>query len=167
MHKVVILGCCGSGKSTLARQLGNKLGLPTIHLDAHFWQAGWVESEAKEWWVKQESLLQGERWIIDGNYTATIDLRIAVADMIIYLDFPRYLCLWRILKRYWQYRGQVRPDMAEGCPERLNWDFFLYVWHFNKQRRAKILSKLELQQAETRVIILRPSDLKGFLANIN
>ncbi len=167
MERVVILGCCGAGKSTLARQLGIKLELPVIHLDTYFWQAGWVESDPQAWQAKQASLLTEKRWIVDGNYTATLDLRIATADTIIYLDFPRYLCLWRILKRYWQYKGTVRPDMSEGCPERLNWNFFVYVWQFNSQFRELIFAKLKLSARQKRIIILKPAELNDFLASIN
>ena len=181
MKRIAILGCCGAGKSTLASKLGHRLNIPVIHLDAHYWLPGWVESDETEWRIKQKSLLESDRWITDGNYSRTLDLRIQAADTIIYLDFPRYLCLWRIFKRYFgarslasyadagshqQYRGTTRPDMAQGCPERLNWDFLVYVWQFRVKQRKTIFSKLELLKDEKTIMVLQPSQLNSFLANI-
>ena len=48
MKRVMVIGCCGSGKTTLSRKLGEKLGLPVVHLDKLFWHPGWVESTKDE-----------------------------------------------------------------------------------------------------------------------
>ncbi|MEM7595826.1 MAG: AAA family ATPase, partial [Cyanobacteria bacterium P01_A01_bin.83] len=131
MKRIAIIGSCGAGKSTLARTLGNKLNIPVIHLDTYYWHPGWQETDANQWVEIHQNLVKGDHWIIDGNYGGTIDTRLTKADTIIWLDFNRYLCLWRVFKRYFQYPGKVRPDMAEECPERLNWNFLLYVWNFS------------------------------------
>ena len=57
--------------------------------------------------------------------------------------------------------------MSEGCPERLNWNFFVYVWQFNSQFRDLIFAKLKLSAKQKRIIILKPSELHDFLASIN
>lgn len=66
----------GAGKSTFSRALSAKTGFPLIHLDVYFWKPGWVEPSEKEWRETQRSLLAGDRWIVDGNYPATLDLRL-------------------------------------------------------------------------------------------
>ena len=168
MEKIAIIGCCGAGKSTLASNLGLKLNLPVIHLDRYYWQTGWVESTQNEWIAKQKLLVKGDRWIVDGNYLATMDIRLLVADTVILLDFPRWLCLWRIIKRYSIYKDRVRPDMADDCVERLNWDFWLYVWNFAKIQRQSILSKLELYRDSQQIIILsNPQQVSNFLFELN
>lgn len=166
MQRVAIIGCCGAGKSTLAR-IGHKTNIPVIHLDTYYWQPGWQETNSDRWIEIQQELVTSDRWIIDGNYGSTLDIRLAVADTIIWLDFNRYLCLGRVLKRYLKYTGKKRPDMAKGCPERLNWDFMLYVWNF-PQHRSKIIDRLIKYQSDQQIIILQnPRQVSNFLNKIN
>ena len=168
MQRVAIIGSCGAGKSTLALSLGNKLKLPVVHLDAHYWQPGWQEPVSNLWQEIQQELVKSDRWIIDGNYSNTLDIRLAAADTIIWLDFNRYICLWRIFKRSFQYLGRVRPDMAAGCPERFNWEFIQYVWNFSKLHRTKILNKLEKYRDSKQVVILRnPRQVLDLLKQTN
>ena len=168
MRRVVIIGSCGAGKSTLAVSLGQKLSLPVIHLDAYYWQPGWQETATAQWLETQQELVKSDRWIIDGNYGGSLDLRLAAADTIIWLDFNRYLCLSRVLKRYLQYPGKTRPDMAQGCPERLNIEFFKYVWDFPRLQRPKIQAKLNEYDREKQIIILQnPRQVLNLLKRIN
>jgi adenylate kinase family enzyme len=67
-----------------------------IHLDAYYWQPGWQETEQHKWLARQQELIKGDRWIIDGNYGSTMDIRLARSNTIIWLDFNRYVCLWRV-----------------------------------------------------------------------
>lgn len=166
--RIAIIGCCGAGKSTLARILGTKLNLSVIHLDTYYWQPDWQETEQNDWLAKQQELIKGDRWIIDGNYINTMDIRLAVADIIIWLDFNRYVCLSRVLKRYLQYAGKIRPDMGEGCPERFSWEFLQYVWNFNQTHRPKILEQIAKYRGNKQIIILyKPHQVLNLLKRIN
>lgn len=168
LKKVVIIGSCGAGKSTLAVNLGKKLDLPVIHLDAYYWQPGWKETDAQQWLQIQEELIKKNSWIIDGNYGGTLDMRLAAADMVIWLDFNPYLCLWRVCKRYFKYPGKTRPDMAANCPERLNREFIQYVWNFPQVYRPKIIAKLAKYQNNKQIIILQnPHQALELLKGIN
>jgi adenylate kinase family enzyme len=139
MRRVVILGCSGSGKSTFARAMGERLGLPVVHLDALFWRPGWVEPDKDEFRAKVAAAVEGDAWITDGNYVGrTFELRLPRADAVIFLDQPRWLCLWRIFKRSWTDRRKRRADLAEGCYENISWDFTLWVWTFEKKSRPRI-----------------------------
>ena len=155
MEKIAIIGSCGAGKSTLAIDLGNKLNLPVIHLDAYYWQPGWQAAERQQWLKIQQELVRGRRWIIDDNYGGTMNIRLATADTIIWLDFNRYLCLSRVLQRSIKYFGRTRSDMAKDCPERLNWEFWLYVWNFPRLQRPKIMAKIAAYRDSKRIIILQ------------
>jgi adenylate kinase family enzyme len=166
-NKIMIIGCGGSGKSTLARKLHRITGLPLIHLDRLYWQPGWVETDKADWRKIMEEQTDRPAWIMDGNYGGTMDIRLEKADLIIFMDRSRWLCLYRILKRQLQYIGRTRPDMTEGCVERVSWEFVQYVYRYNDTRRPGILEKLEGYEKEKQVFILKnENQIKRFLLNI-
>lgn len=151
----MVLGCCGAGKSTFSKKLGELNNLEVIHLDQYYWKPNWTESTPTEWSKVVEGLAQKPEWIMDGNYSGTMDLRIPKADTIIYLDFSTLTCLWRITKRILKHKGKVRPDMPEGCEERFDLEFYHYVATFNLVRRKKLLEKLEKLQDKKHILILK------------
>ncbi len=153
MKRTMVIGCCGAGKSTFSRKLHAITGTELIHLDQHFWKPDWVETEKDVWAEKVRDLADKPEWIIDGNYGGTMDIRLQRADTIIFLDYPTWKCLWRITKRILKDYGRSRPDMPEGCKERINWPFYRYVATYNVRKRPQILQKLAALPAETRVII--------------
>jgi adenylate kinase family enzyme len=164
MKRIAIIGPGGSGKSTLACELGAILGIEVIHLDALFWKPGWVETPKPEWRSIQEDLVRRESWIMDGNYGGTLDIRLAAADTIIFLDFPRLLCLWRVIKRRVQHIGRGRPDMGPDCPERLTWQFLWWIWTYRTRKRPAVLQELAQYADEKRIFVLRgPADARCFL----
>lgn len=153
MKRVLVLGCCGSGKSTFSKKLHEITGLELVHLDQHYWKAGWVETEKEPWEEKVAQLANKESWIMDGNYGSTIDVRIARADTVFYLDHSTIQCLWRISKRIYKYNGTERPDMPEGCKERFDLEFYHYVATFNLMRRKPLLDKLKRVEGEKSIHI--------------
>src|SRR3954466_4414965 len=113
MRKVLVIGPGGAGKSTFAKRLGELLKIEVLHLDKFYWRPGWVETPKSEWLKTIEELVEGESWIMDGNYSGTLDVRFTACDTVIFLDMSRALCLWRVLKRVIMYWKRSRPDMAE------------------------------------------------------
>lgn len=154
MRRVAIIGSGGAGKSRLAQDLGARLGLPVIHLDALFWKPGWVATPPEVWRETVSRLASGDRWIIDGNYTSSMETRLQAADTIIFLDFPTPVCVWRVFKRWITYGGRRRPDMGAGCEERLDAQFLRWVWRFRRDDRPSILQKLQALPAGKRVVRL-------------
>ena len=143
MQRVLVLGCSGTGKSMLARRLGERTGLPVIHLDQHYWFKGWVALDGPSWRARVAALTAGPAWIMDGNHPQSLRARLDAADTVILLDLPTWHCLLRVLRRQWRYFGRVRPDMAAGCPERFDWAFMRYIWEFRSQRLPGIRAALE------------------------
>jgi len=164
MRRILVVGSGGAGKSTFSRALGGALGLPVIHLDAHYWRAGWVEPTQDEWRATVAALVAGEGWVMDGNYSRTLVPRLAACDTVIFLDLPRWLCLWRVLARAWRYRGRSRPDMAQGCPEKMDATFLKWVWDYPNRSRASVLALLATA-GHARVVRLRSrGEVARFLA---
>lgn len=167
MKRVLVIGSGGAGKSTFARRLGERLRLPVIHLDRLYWQPGWVEPPKDEWRRQVEELCAEEFWIMDGNYSGTLDVRLAACDTAIFLDLPRVLCVWRVLKRTLMYRYRRRPDMAEGCREKLNVEFLLWVWNYRKRSRPKVLKRLAEHVDGKEIYILRSAaEVERFLVEV-
>ncbi|PEE29216.1 topology modulation protein [Bacillus toyonensis] len=164
MKKIILIGSGGSGKSTLAKQLGNKLNIKVHHLDALFWKANWEGVPREEQRKVQKNLIKEEEWIIDGNYGGTMDLRLNAADTIIFLDIHRTICVYRAFKRIVQYRNKTRPDMGAGCEERLDLQFFKWIWEYPNKKKPAILKRLDQLSKGKEVIILKsPNEVKRFL----
>lgn len=167
LRRIMIIGSGGAGKSTFARRLGRALGREVVHLDALYWRAGWAEPPKDEWARRVAELARGESWILDGNYGGTMDIRLDACDTVIFLDMPRVLCVWRVLKRIASYRKGSRPDIAAGCDEHINWEFIKYVWNYPRSRRPKILEKLKALSAEKTVVHLKSGkDVEDFLSKM-
>jgi adenylate kinase family enzyme len=167
MKRIAIVGCGGAGKSTLAHQLGTILRLPVIHLDKEFWQPGWKMRPKEEEQEILEKTAKQDEWIIDGNYQATMSTRFEAADTIIFLDFPTLLCLWRVIKRFFKYRGTTRPDMTEGCPEKLDWEFIGWIIGYRQSYRPTVLKKIVQYSTNRQILIFtKPKQIIQFLADL-
>ena len=163
----MVIGCCGSGKSTLSRKLVQILGLPLFHLDQYYWKPNWVETPKSEWPNIVQTLADKDKWIVDGNYGGTMDIRLKRADTIIYLDYPTWRCLGRVIKRIVKYKGKVRPDMVEGCRERFDLDFLHYVLVFNLTRRKSILKKINDHKNNLNLVVLKnDKQVKKYLTSL-
>jgi adenylate kinase family enzyme len=140
-HRIAVVGSGGSGKSWLATRLADATGLPVIHLDKEFWKPGWVMTAKAQRVVMHEAWIAGERWIIDGNYASLMPPRFAAADLVIFLDINRTMCLWGALRRL----GTTRPDMPDGVREpgffsRDFWQFCHWIWTYPASGRPKVLA---------------------------
>ncbi|WP_075619498.1 DNA topology modulation protein [Paenisporosarcina indica] len=161
-RRILIVGSGGAGKSTLSRQLAEQWDVPVVHLDALFWKPGWNPTPRPEFMEKVKVELTKPEWIIDGNYDSSIELRAQYADLIIFLDFSNVLCLYRACKRAWKYRGVTRPDMGEGCPEKIDWEFVRWIWRYPKDARPGMLKILSKVPADV-ITLKSPKEVKTWL----
>ncbi|WP_379138860.1 DNA topology modulation protein [Paenibacillus sp. sgz500958] len=167
MNRIIVIGSAGAGKSTLSQKMGTILNLPVVHLDKYYWKPNWQPTPNEEWDQIVIDLTMQDQWIIDGNYSRTMDLRMARADLIIFLDMPRWLCMYRILKRRVMYHKKSRPDMNEECPERIDFEFIQWVWNYRKRGRKKTLLRLEqLKDQKEIMIINNRKQLKEFISRL-
>lgn len=164
MRRVAVIGCAGSGKTTVSRELGDRLGLPVVHLDRLYWRPGWQPTPSDEWRETVRQSAAADEWVIDGNYSNTLDARLDRADTVVFLDFPSSTCTWRVLKRWAARRGKQREDVGEGCPEKVDLDFLKWVLGYRRRTRPETLRKLS-QKQDARVFVLRNNqDVDHFLA---
>ena len=150
MRKVVVIGNNGTGKSVSAVKLGKKLNLPVIHLDTYFHKPGWTKVSNEEWDKIHGEFIKGKEWIMDGTYKRTLDKRINAADTVIFLDFPKWLAFYRMVRRRILNRNSRRPDMPEFLTERLSMILLRKNLTFSKKRIYQILQKYN----DTKVIII-------------
>lgn len=170
MQRVMIVGAPGSGKSTLARELGARTGLPVFHMDLIHHLSDWKERPHDEKVRMAHEVETKERWIFEGGLSATYETRLARADTLIWLDLPVGLRLWRVTKRLFRYLGQNRPDLPEGCNERLHPEtvqFYQYIWRTRHRSRAKIVDLLSNAHAGLAIAHLRsPHEVRDWLESV-
>lgn len=162
MERIVIIGCPGSGKSTLARDLGEKLDLPVVHLDRLWWTKDRQHISREEFDARLENVLKLDRWIIDGNYSRTMDTRLQHCDTIIYLDFSRWICLWGVFRR----AVSRKREAIGGNPERLDWEFVKYIWNFNKNNRVLNSTRIAKSKHAKAIVLKNRKEVKQFLEKL-
>lgn len=172
MQRIVVLGCSGAGKSTLARRLGERLGLPVTHLDALFWEPGWVEAETPVFRARVAEAHAGDCWVSEGVYISkTFDLRLPRADLIVWLDQPRWLRIVRVVWRAVTYRKGTRPDLGPGCHEQFDSGFvplLAYIWTFDRDKRPRIEAEIRRLAPDTPVLRLSGDrQIAGFLQGLS
>lgn len=133
------MGYSGSGKSTLTRTLAERYDIPSLHLDAVYWSAGWTPRDHEEaLHTVSDFLKTNESWVIDGNYQKLLQKeRLDEADKILILQLPRLVCLFRAFKRLWQNKGRTRPDMAAGCEEKVDAEFVWWILHEGRSKAVR------------------------------
>lgn len=169
MKKIIVAGVsAGAGKSTFAKNLSDRLDIPVHHLDSFYWKAGWVERDPLEFREKQQQLVAGDTWIIEGNYASTMDIRLAEADTFIYLELPLRVCIYRVLKRWIQNYGETRPDMAEGCAEKMDKEFLKFIiTTYAARKRTMRQRAIDFQASgpdRKSVILQTQKQMDGFLS---
>ena len=145
--RIVILGCPGSGKSTFARKLQEKTGLPLIHLDNVWWRTDGTHISREAFDRALGELLQGERWIMDGNYSRTYEVRLRSADTAIFLDYDEETCMAGVTARV----GQNRPDMP-WTEKTLDPELVAMVQNYAASDRPALLALLQ-KYPEKQVIV--------------
>ncbi|MEK4563681.1 topology modulation protein [Alkalihalobacillus sp. FSL R5-0424] len=171
MNKVMVVGSsAGAGKSTFARKLSNVLQLPVHHLDTLFWKPGWIEEDKEIFIEKQRVLAQTEQWIIEGNYNASMDIRLSEADTIVFIHCPLWRCLYQVVKRRIMFHGKSRPDLTEGCKEKIDFDFIWFIIKTYYPRQKKMKQKLkhfeESSDKHKMYVLSGHKEMEQFLATL-
>lgn len=158
MRRVAVLGCAGAGKTTLARALGERLGLPVLHIDEAYWRTD--DRFGAEWPSIHAGLIAGDAWIIDGMKPGVLPERLARADTAIFLDLPRRTCFRGLLERRLSHRRGVPSE--SGAVDSIDWPLVRWMWRFPRVVRPVVLESLHTCSCD--VVTLRSrDDVRRFL----
>ena len=167
MKKIIVIGSSGAGKTYLSKRLSNSLNIGLTHIDKVYWGPEWTEPTKEEWTTRLTEMIAGESWIIDGNYTNTLDMRLGACDTVIFLDIRRTLCIWRVIRRTLRYYRRRRPDMAVDCYERFDWAFLMFIWNYPRVTRPKIVALMDEHKGSTNIIHLEsPRAVKNLIRDL-
>ena len=163
MNKVSIIGISGTGKTHFARKLSDFLKIPITHYDKYVWGECWKEVDEKMVAQKLIEVIKKERWIIEGFIHPASKARLENSDTVIYLDYSGFQAMLGGLQRWWQHRGKTRPEMADGCIEKLDWEYLKVMW--NRNERPEIEEAINgFEDKITRLKTRREAD--NFLAKL-
>ena len=150
MQKVLVIGCSGAGKSTFARRLRDITGLPLYYLDRLWHKADRTHITREEFDRVLAEWLARPAWIIDGDYSRTLPMRLAACDTVFFLDFPLEVCLAGVENR----RGAQRPDMP-WVEEELDAEFLQYILDFGQAQLPAIRAMLEPYRGRRQILTFR------------
>lgn len=168
--KVMIIGYSGSGKSTLCRKIADAFSLEPLFMDTVHWLPGWEERDnAEAIALLQDFLDRNENWVIDGNYSKILyEERCLLADRIIFMDFNRFACLFRAYRRLFRYRNRNRESMTEGCNEKIDLEFVVWVLFKGRTRKLKErYARVCSTYANKMTVIRNQKELDGLYARID
>lgn len=138
MKRIAIFGRPGSGKSIFAKSLSKQLNAPLYHLDCYYFTANWTERDYDEFLALQQGIVDQDRWIVDGNYLKSLEMRFARADVAVYFNRSKYLCYWRICKRRFSANKDAN-DRPANCPEKIAWILLTYMWKYERRINGRLL----------------------------
>ena len=160
-NRILVLGCPGSGKSTFARALREKTGLPLVHLDNVWWRADGTHISRAEFDRALDGLLAGEKWVMDGDYSRTYEVRLRAADTVIFLDYPEDVCMAGILARV----GQPRPDMP-WTENTLDPELVALVENYRRDNRPALLNLLQKYPEKQAIIFTSREEADRWLSEV-
>lgn len=164
MKRILIIGSAGAGKTEFSKKLAYQLKLNLVHLDHLYWLENWQYRNKEEFIADLKSHLEKDSWILDGNYNNTIPLRLEYADTVIHLNFNRWICFYRALKRSFL----KETFQARGCPQKFDWGFLWYIlYQYPKQHKPKCKHYKEHLKNIEWIEIKTPKQAEDFLNNLD
>ena len=161
MQKIIVIGCPGAGKSTFSRALQGKTKLPLYHLDMLFWNADKTNVSREEFDQKLTRILKEDKWIIDGNYGRTLEMRLKECDTVFLLDFSVSRCLSGVESRI----GKPREDMP-WIEQEFDAHFKEWIINFPQKELPHVYGLLEKYKDKNISIFKSHEEIDNFLEKI-
>ena len=162
MQKILVIGCPGGGKSCFSRALSKQTGLPVYHLDLLYWNADRTTVSSDTFLSRLHKVLQSDSWIMDGNFSATLPLRIQHCDTVFFLDYPTEVCLAGVRARL----GKPRPDMP-WIEQTEDDEFMEFITRFPGDCRPAILDLLQKHPKKSIYVFHNRTEADSYLASLN
>ena len=160
MKRILVIGCPGSGKSTFSEVLAKKLDLPLYHLDLFFWNEDKTTVPLPDFLRHLRHVLAEDRWIIDGNYGSTMELRVAACDTVFFLDYPLEVCLAGLRER----KGKALAHQPFYTPsDEKNEAFLDFVLNYKEQSRPKVLALFDRYPDKKIVVFKNREEASAYL----
>lgn len=161
MKKVIVIGCPGSGKTTFAEKLSKSTGLPLYYLDAIWHKSDKTHISREEFDERISEVFNKDKWIIDGNYKRTIEVRLKECDTVFLFDLPTEVCLQGATERI----GKGRYDLP-WIETELDPAFKKFIEEFPKNTLPYIYELIDKYKREKQVIIFKSrKDSDTFIEN--
>lgn len=159
-QKAIIIGCPGAGKSTFARKLSDKMHLPLYYLDMLWHKPDRTTVDRNIFDEKLKEIVLKEKWIIDGNYGRTLEMRIQWCEAIFLLDFPVEECLAGAKSRI----GKQRVDMP-WIENEFDEEFKQWIMDFPKNELPIVYELLDRYKGEKSIYVFRSrADIEDYLS---
>lgn len=163
-NKIVVVGVSASGKSTFTKKLSAKVNIPATFMDSIMWKPGWVYVGDEETVNRLEQVSSAEKWIIEGYISSKArTLVFDRADLIIYLDYSRWISSLRYIKRWCKHRKKARPELV-GSPEKFSFKFLKLVW--TKGESISLNEFLDSVDRNKIIVLTSPKMAEEFLSKI-
>jgi len=164
--RICILGPSCAGKSTLAEKLGEKLGLPVLHLDriSHIPGTNWAWRPRVAVQKEHDEFIQKDEWIVDGQYVRLLPQRFQRADTVILLKVNRFVSVWRFLKRH--FRGGDWPGKLQDASDKFDWEIMWWIFYHQPLRWQEQMDLLSIYSHLNIISLNSFEEVNTFLDNI-
>jgi len=171
LRRIAVVGAVGCGKSTLARTLARRARLPYIELDSLRYQTNWDKVDEQSFYDAVVREVGANEWVIDGNYEIARDLVWVRARLLVWVDYPLRLVVWRLLKR--TTRRLLTGEVFSNGNREGFWRLFgansIFLWAIRShQPRRRKFEKLLAADRYAHLHVLRfrsPREVDAWLAN--
>ena len=162
MKRIIVIGPPGAGKSTFSRSLASIIKIPLVHLDNIFWKADGSHIDKAEFRDIVQKVMESDAWILDGDYSSTLEMRIKKCDTVFFLSYPKEICLEGIKARVGKKREDLPWIEKELDPEFMDW-----AENWEKNKLHILLSVIEKYKDTKQIIIFHGrSEADNYLNNL-